>query len=87
MTRFRTLVPATVAVALLGLAGCATKGDIDSLRSEIAGARAAAESADRKATEALAVSQRAAASAEQAAEDARIAGEKADRIFREGLRK
>jgi hypothetical protein len=87
MTRIRTLVPATVAVALLGLAGCATRGDIEELRSEIAGVRATAQAADQKASQALAESQRAAAAAQQAADDARIAGEKADRIFREGLRK
>jgi outer membrane murein-binding lipoprotein Lpp len=87
MTRMKTLMPATVAVALLGLAGCATNGDVEALRSEIAGVRATADAADQKATAALAESQKASASADQAAEEARMAGEKADRIFRSGLRK
>jgi outer membrane murein-binding lipoprotein Lpp len=65
---------------LLGLAGCATKGDIEALRSEIAGVRATAEAAEAKATQA-------AAEASQAAEDARLASEKADRVFQAGLRK
>lgn len=87
MTRARVLAPVAVAFALVGLAGCATNGDVEALRSEIAGVRAIAQSADQKATQAAADAQKAAADAAQAAEDARIAGEKADRIFREGLRK
>lgn len=88
MTMRMTLLPATaVAVALLGLSGCASRSDVDALRSELAGVRATAEAADRKATEALANSQKAQAAAEQAAEEARMASEKADRIFRQGLRK
>lgn len=68
------------ALALLALAGCATKGDIESLRSEIQGVRAVAESAEQKASQA-------AADAAKAAADAQMASDKADRIFREGLRK
>jgi hypothetical protein len=71
---------AVIGLAVVGVAGCATKGDIESLRSEIAGVRAVAESADQKAT--MAAEQSA-----QAAEDAQMAGEKADRIFRSDLRK
>jgi outer membrane murein-binding lipoprotein Lpp len=87
MTRARVLAPAAVVLALVGLAGCASNGDVEALRSEIAGVRAIAQSADQKATMAAADAQKAAADAAQAAEDARIAGEKSDRIFREGLRK
>ena len=83
----RTTSAATIAVALLGLAGCATKGDVDSLRQEIAGVRAVAESADQKATAAQAQAQKAAGDASQAAADARTASEKSDRIFRQNLRK
>ena len=39
MGRLLALAPA--AAALLALGGCATKGDVDQLRSEIAGLRAA----------------------------------------------
>lgn len=76
-----------VAGPLLVLAGCATNGDVDALRQEIAGVRATAEAADQKATAAQAAAEKAAADAARAAQDAQIAGEKADRIFRQGLRK
>jgi outer membrane murein-binding lipoprotein Lpp len=88
MKKFHTLAPpAAVAVALLALGGCATKGDIESLRSEIAGLRSSIESVDAKATRADANSQRAAADAAQAEAAANAASQKADQIFRAGLRK
>ena len=59
----KTTSAAVVAVALLGLAGCATKGDIESLRSDIAGVRAVAEQANQKATMASEQAQKAAADA------------------------
>ncbi|MCL6607753.1 MAG: hypothetical protein K6T74_06630 [Geminicoccaceae bacterium] len=83
----RKLVLGAVAAPLLLVGGCATKGDIDSLRQEIAGVRAIAQSAEQKAAAAEAASRQAAADAQRAAQDAAIAGEKADRIFRAGLRK
>jgi outer membrane murein-binding lipoprotein Lpp len=88
MKKLHTLVPAAaVAVSLLVLGGCATKGDIESLRSEIAGLRSSIESVDAKATRADANSQRAAADAAQAEAAANAASQKADQIFRAGLRK
>ena len=66
---------------LLALGGCATKGDIESLRSEIAGLRSSIESVDAKATRAEAASQGGRSGASAAA------SEKADQIFRAGLRK
>lgn len=88
MVKLRSAAPfAVVALSLVGLAGCATKGDIELLRSEIAGVRAVAELAEQKASMAADQSAKAAADASQAAEDARMAGEKADRIFRQDLRK
>ncbi|MDX6752132.1 Lpp/OprI family alanine-zipper lipoprotein [Geminicoccaceae bacterium 1502E] len=84
MKKFVTLA---VAGPLLLLAGCATKGDVDALRQEIAGVRATAQAADQKATAAQATSEKAAADAARASQDAQMAGEKADRIFRQGLRK
>ena len=71
---------AVAALSLLALGACASKGDVESVRSEIAGLRSSLDSIDAKASRAETESQRAAA-------DARVAGEKADRIFREGLRK
>lgn len=83
----KRLVTLATLLPLVAVAGCATKGDIEQLRQEIAGVKATAEQADRKATAAEAASASAAAEAKQAADEAQIAGEKADRIFREGLRK
>ena len=58
------IVPA--AAALLALGGCATKGDVDQLRSDIAGLRSRLEAADAAATRAEASAQQAAAAAAQA---------------------
>jgi len=57
-------------LGVLALGGCATKGDIESLRTEIAGLRSSIESVDAKATRAEAASQQAAADAARAAADA-----------------
>lgn len=83
----RKLVLATAVAPLVLVGGCATKGDIEQLRQEIAGVRAIAQSAEQKAAAAEANSRQAAADAQKAAQDAAIAGEKADRVFRAGLRK
>ena len=72
---------------LLALGGCATKGDIEQLRSEIAGLRSSIDSIDAKATRAEADAQRAAADAAAAEASAAAASQKADQIFRAGLRK
>ncbi len=76
-------------LSLLTLGACSSdKEDPNAaMRSELASTRAVAEEADRKATAALAASEAAAANAESAALEARTASEKADRIFRAGLRK
>ena len=79
---------AAVAVALLALGGCATKGDIESLRTEIAGLRSSIESVDAKATRAeadVAAGRRRRRPGAEAAASA--ASAKADQIFRAGLRK
>jgi hypothetical protein len=49
--------------------------------------RSSVESVDARAARAEAEAQRAAAESATAASDARMAGDKADRIYREGLRK
>ena len=70
-----------VAVApLLAVVGCASNSDVEQLRTEIASVRTIAQAADQKATNAQ-------ATAQQALQEARLANEKADRIFRQGLRK
>ncbi len=73
--------------ALLALGGCVSQTDVEALRAEIAGVRATAEAADDKATRALATAEQAAADAAAAKQEAAMASEKADRIFRAGLRK
>lgn len=83
----RKLVLGAALAPLVVFGGCATKGDVEQLRQEIAGVRAIAQSAEQKAAAAEAASRQAAADAQRAAQDAAIAGEKADRIFRQGLRK
>jgi outer membrane murein-binding lipoprotein Lpp len=80
-------VAGAAALSLVALAGCATKGDVEGVRSEIAGLRGSLESIDAKATRAEADASKAAADAASAEANARTAGDKADRIFREGLRK
>jgi len=83
----RKVLTSAAVLPLLVLGGCATRGDIETLRQEIAGVRAIAQSAEQKAAAAEANSRQAAADAQRAAQEAAIAGEKADRIFRAGLRK
>ena len=88
MKKIYSLAPvALLALSALALGGCASKGDIETVRSEIAGLRSSIESVDAKSTRAEAAAQQAAADSARAAADARTAGDKADRIFREGLRK
>ena len=81
MTRLHRIAPAiAMAAGILALGGCATKGDIESLRTEIAGLRSSIASVDAKAT-------RAEASAQAAEASSAAASAKADQIFRAGLRK
>jgi hypothetical protein len=83
----RVLMLGAAGVMLLTLSACATRGDVDELRSEIASVRAIAQAADQKATAAQAEAQAASAAADIAAADAAEASRKADEIFRAGLRK
>jgi outer membrane murein-binding lipoprotein Lpp len=76
----RKLVLLATVAPVLAIAGCASNSDVEQLRQEIASVRATAEAADQKATNAQ-------QTAQQALEQSRLANEKADRIFREGLRK
>ena len=76
----KKLVALAAVVPLLAVAGCASNQGTDSMRQEIASVRSLAQQADSKAD-------RAQATAQQALEEARLANEKADRIFRQGLRK
>ena len=48
MKKIHTLAPMAAVAALLALGGCATKGDIESLRSEIAGLRSPSRSSSSR---------------------------------------
>jgi outer membrane murein-binding lipoprotein Lpp len=76
----RKIVALAAVMPLLALGGCASSSSVEQLRQEVASVRAIAQAADQKATNAQ-------ATAQQALQEARLANEKADRIFREGLRK
>jgi outer membrane lipoprotein-sorting protein len=76
----KKLAAVALVAPLLAVAGCTSSGEIESLRQEIAAVRSIAQAADQKATNAQ-------ATAQQALTQANLANEKADRIFREGLRK
>ena len=39
MRKLMAVAPAIMAVSVLGISGCATKGDVEAVRSEIAGLR------------------------------------------------
>ena len=85
----RALAAALFAALIAGPAalGCASSGDMSSVRSEAQDARRSAEEANRKADAAAADAAAARTAAEKAAQDAREANEKADRIFQRSLHK
>ena len=74
-------------IALFAATGCATSGDMNSVRNDAQEARRIAEQANAKADAAAADAAAARAAAEAAAADAREANEKADRIFQRSLHK
>ncbi|MCP5367200.1 MAG: hypothetical protein H6907_12100 [Hyphomicrobiales bacterium] len=69
----RTSLSALAVVGLVFMAGCATKAEVEALRADVVKAQQTADSAEQRAM-----------SAEAAA---KAAAEKADRIYRESLRK
>ena len=74
-------------IAGLVVLGCASSGDMNTVRDDAQEARRIAEDANRKADAAAADAAAARAAAEAAAQDAREANEKADRIFQRSLHK
>ncbi len=85
MSRLHACVPALAILSLLLASGCASRGDVDQLRAEVAGLRSSVASADARAAAAEAEAQRAAAAA-QAATDKRSTAA-ADQAYRRSLRK
>jgi FtsZ-binding cell division protein ZapB len=80
MNRIITMPRVVAVVGLLALGACASQSEFDELKAELARAQTEASEANQRAS---AAEQRAAA----AEEAARAAQERADRIFRESLRK
>ena len=85
----RGLAAIALAALIAGQAalGCASSGDMNSVRDEARDAKRTADEANRKADAAAADAAAARAAAERAAQDAREANEKADRIFQRSLHK
>lgn len=77
----------SLALSLVGLAGCATNGDIEQLESELARVNSAAEQAAADAASAKADAAAARAAAEEAAETAQDTNEKLDRMFKKSMYK
>ena len=76
----RKVLVLLAAVPLALVAGCVTRAEVDALRTDVNKAQATAEAAQRGADYA-------AAEARKATAAANAASEKADRIYRESLRK
>lgn len=83
-----------VALPLMLIAGCATQEALDKANQDSARISTTAEKAASSAAMAAEAAMKAAKAAEQAAKaaerasaEARAAGDKADRVFRKGLRK
>jgi hypothetical protein len=85
------LKSAVVAVSILALSGCATKAELQDLRAkhnaDVDALRSDVAKAQKTANDAMALAQKASQDAADAAAQAKAASERADRIFRESLRK
>ncbi len=81
-----TLALAALATLALGT-GCASTGDVDSIRAELAETRALAERAANEAERAAAKAELAAQSAQDAAAAAEASSAKSEQVFRQSLRK
>jgi len=77
----------TVVLSATGLAGCATNGDIEALRADLAAANSAAEQAAADAASAKADAAAAKAAAEAARDSAAETNEKLDRMFKKSMYK
>lgn len=81
-----SFVLAAVATLMLGT-GCASTGDMESIRSELAETRALAERAANEAERAAAKAELAAQSAQDAAAAAEASSAKSEQVFRQSLKK
>jgi murein lipoprotein len=84
---FKTITAASMLVAASALAGCATNGDIEELRAEIAKVNTTANQAAADAASAKADTAAAKAAAEEARDTAQDTNEKLDRMFKKSMYK
>ncbi len=71
----------------IGLTGCATNGDLDTLRVQVQQANATADAALKTSEEAKAIAQQANATAEDAKVTSAITESKIDRMFKKAMYK
>ncbi len=87
MKTAKQVVFSTALVALIGLSGCASTGEISALKSDIAAAQAAADSAAATAAAAKAEAAEAKALAAEAKAQSAATEEKIDRMFKKAMYK
>jgi murein lipoprotein len=87
INRSRVLALVAVAGIFAGLSGCATTGDIETLRSEVDQAKADAASASKDAADAKAMAQEAMSTANEAKATADDTASKLDRVFKKSMYK
>lgn len=83
----RTLTATFALMGLVLVAGCATRAEVNELRSDIDKLRGEMANTQQMATAASQSAAQATAQAMAAAQSAAAAAEKADRVYRESLRK
>lgn len=84
---YKTMTAGVMLVALTGVTGCATTGDLDALRAEVDKVSATANQAAADASAASKDAAAARAAAEQAAASANATNEKLDRMFKKSMQK
>jgi murein lipoprotein len=87
MSRSRVLALVAVAGVYAGLTGCATTGDLDSLKSEVSQVKAEAAAASKDAADAKAMAQEAMNTANEAKATSDETATKIDRMFKKSMYK
>lgn len=83
----KKVLSGSLLVAVVGLAGCATSGDLQELRDEVARVNSTAEQAAADASAAKADAAAARAAAEEAQATSNETSEKLDRMFKKSMYK
>ncbi len=84
---YKTMSTGVMVVALAGLTGCATTGDLDALKAEVDKANSTASQAAADASAAKRDAAAAKTAAEQARDAANATNEKLDRMFKKSMQK